>query len=46
MTNESLMSIGKLCNDDCIAIFSKNNLNIFKNKQLVLQEKCNKTDGL
>ena len=46
MTNESLISIGQLCDDDCIAIFSKNDLNIFKNKKLVLQGKRNKTDGL
>ena len=46
MTNESLSLIGQLCDDDCIAIFSKNDLDIFKNKQLVLQGKHNKTDGL
>ena len=46
MTNESLSSIGQLCDDDCIDIFSKNDLNIFKNKKLLLQEKRNKKDGL
>ena len=46
MTNESLISIGQLCDDDCIAIFSKNDLNIFKNNKLVLQGKRNKTGGL
>ena len=44
MTNESLISIGRLSDDSCIAIFSKKYLNMFKNKKLVLQGNCNKQD--
>ena len=29
LTNESLLSIGQLCDDDCLAIFSKKYLHIF-----------------
>ena len=32
MRNESLISIDQLCNDNCITIFSKTDLNIFKTK--------------
>ena len=39
MTNKSIISIGQLCDDNCIAIFSKNDLNIIKDKTLVLREK-------
>ena len=46
MTNESLIYIGQVCYDNCIAIFSKNDLNMFKNKKIVLREKRNKQDGL
>ena len=46
MTNISLISIGQRYNDDCIVIFSKNGLNIVKNKKLVLRRKSNKQDGL
>ena len=40
------MSIGQLCDDNYIAIFSKNHLNNFKNKELVLKGKCNEQDVL
>lgn len=46
MTHESLISIGQLCDHNCIAIFSKNDFNILKNNTLVLREKLNKQDGL
>ena len=35
-----------MCDDNCIAIFSKNDLNMFKNKILVLRGKGNKQNGL
>ena len=31
LNNASLLSIGQLCDDDCIAVFDKRNLRIFKN---------------
>ena len=33
LTNESLLSIGQLCDDDCLAIFSKRYLHVLKNKK-------------
>ena len=46
MTNTSLLSISQLCDDDCLAIFDKWKLNVYKHKKLVLQGIRNKWDGL
>ena len=46
ITNSSLLSIGKLCDDNCIAIFSKNDMKIVKDKDLILTGKRNLSDGL
>ena len=46
LKNSSLLSIGKLCDDNCIALFTKKNLFIFKNNKLLLQGFRNTTDGL
>ena len=46
LTNSSLLSIGQLCDDGCIAIFHKLHLNIYKNAQLVLYGMRNFKDGL
>jgi hypothetical protein len=46
ITNASLISIGQLCDDDCIAVLDKKLIKIFKNKKCILMGKRNKTDGL
>ena len=46
LTNSSLLSIGQLCDDNCIAIFSKFRLRIYKNGKLLLTGIRNWTDGL
>ena len=46
LKNSSLLSIGKLCDDNCIALFTKKNLFIFKNNNLLLQGFRNTKDGL
>ena len=33
LTNESLLSIGQLCDDNCLAIFSKRNIYVIKTKK-------------
>lgn len=44
--NESLLSIGQLCDEGCIAIFDKHNLSILKNGKILLSGKRNWSDGL
>jgi hypothetical protein len=46
MTNLSLISIGQLCDDDCVAILDKRRLQVFKNNECILIGPRNKTDGL
>jgi hypothetical protein len=46
LTSGPLLSIGRLCDDDCIALFSKKKLHIFKNDTLILEGKRNSTNGL
>ena len=46
MTNSSLISIGQLCDDDCVAILDKRRLQVFKNNKRILMGPRNKTDGL
>ena len=46
LTNSSLLSIGQLCDDNCIAVFSKFKLNIYKQGQRVMTGVRNWTDGL
>lgn len=46
ITNESLLSIGQLCNADCTAIFTKYFLKIFYNNKLILKGYRNPTDNL
>ena len=41
----SLISIGQLCDDDCIAIFSRYNLKIIKNNKIIINGK-RKDNGL
>ena len=46
LKSESLLSIGQLCDDGCTAVFDKENLNIYKQNDLVLRGNRNKQDGL
>ena len=46
MTNDSLLSIGHLCDKGCIAVFSKDNLRVLHNNKLILQGYRNTNDGL
>ena len=46
LNNISLLSIGQLCDNGCIAIFDKKLLHIIKNGKLVLNGKQNISDGL
>ena len=46
LSNASLLSIGKLCNDGCTAVFTKHNFFIIKNQNVILKGHRNWTDGL
>ena len=46
LTNESLISIGQLCDDNCIVIFTKTNFFVTKNGRFLFQGSRNKHDGL
>ena len=46
LKSASLISIGKLCDDDCQVYFDKRNLQVRKNNKLILQGKRNYKDGL
>jgi hypothetical protein len=46
MTNSSLISLGQLCDDDCIAVLDKRRLQVYKNNECVLKGNRNPTDGL
>ena len=46
LANSSLLSIGQLCDDNCVAVFNKHNLRIYKQGQLLLTGLRNWTDGL
>ena len=42
----SLISLGQLCDDDCVTILDKNEINIIKVKTLILKGHRKKTDGI
>jgi hypothetical protein len=42
----SLISIGQLCDDDCVALFTKYNVKIIKNGNVIIIGKRNDTNGL
>ena len=42
----TLISLGQLCDDDCIAIFTKYDVQIIKEGQVLIQGERNKTSGL
>ena len=46
LSNASLLSIGQLCDDDCIAVFDKRHLRIFKRGVIIIQDIRNWADGL
>ena len=46
LTNSSLLSIGQFCDDNCIAVFSKFKLCVYKKGKLILTGTRNWTDGL
>ena len=46
LKNASLLSIGQLCDNGCLALFDKNFLWILHNKKLLLKGRRNTTDGL
>ena len=41
LSNSSLLSIGKLCDDDCVAIFTERSLRVHKHGAVVLTGKRN-----
>ena len=46
LKNESLISIGQLCDDNCIVIFTKDNFFVTKMGKCLFQGSRNKEDGL
>ena len=42
----SLISIGQLCNDDCVALFMKYDIKIFKDGKVIIVGERNDTNGL
>ena len=46
LNSTSLISIGQLCDDNCTAIFNKDNLKITKNNRTILKGYRNRNDGL
>ena len=46
LTNASLLCIGQLCDDDCVAISQKRLLRIYKNRKCMISGKRNRQDGL
>ncbi len=42
----SLISIGQLCDDDCVALFTKHNVNILKDGKAIIVGNRNAADGL
>ena len=42
----SLISIGQLCDDDCVALFPKSHVDIIKDGQILNKGKRNTTNGL
>jgi len=46
IAESSLISLGQLCDDYCITVLDKNEINIFKNNKCIIKGKHNKADGL
>ena len=46
ITSGLLMLIGKLCDDNCVVLFSKKKLHILKNNQLIMEGQRNSRNKL
>ena len=46
LASSSLLSIGQLCDDNCIAIFHKDILQVIKDNKVILEGLRNRNDGL
>jgi hypothetical protein len=46
LTNSSLVSLGKLCDDDCLILLHKKWLSIMKNNEQIMKGTRNQIDGL
>ena len=46
LLNESLLSVGQLCDDGCCVCFDNNGVNVIKNETIIMNGRRNKTDGL
>ena len=46
LSNESLLSIGQVCDDCCVAIFTKNRVYVVKDNDLIMHGQQNHTDDL
>ena len=44
--NSSLLSIGQLCDDDCVAVLKKRDINIYKDDKCIISGTRNYYDGL
>ena len=44
-TVHCLFILGKLCDNNCIVILEKNEMNILKDRKLILKGHIEKTDG-
>ena len=45
ITSSSLLSIGKLCDDECTVIFTKKEMKVVKDDNVILEGKRNHVDG-
>ena len=46
LTNESLLSVGQICDDDCEVVFDKTNVKIIKNNNNIMQGRRSPYDKL
>ena len=46
LTSSSLLSLGQLCDDGCIAVLDKHEINVYKGKKKVITGHRNVSDGL
>ena len=46
LRSASLISVGKLCNDDCVVTFDKHRVYVTKNNKIILQGHRNRRDNL
>ena len=46
LTNESLVSVGKLCDDECEVNFTKDDVKVSKNNEIIIKGKRNSLNGL